>query len=194
MSQNTRSEEDNFRFLIAVAGKKRTMPPISYVPLRIEYQEDHNCTTPEFFNRMCSRRGFDLCLFLGNGYNLAHANVIDIIAKIILTDKFTGFGGIYADYTIMYNDHLLCESYSPVYDADILKHRTPLNIPFIATSSILPKFDTQIVALSLWDGLMSLMKQSVLLHIPQFLFTMDNPFASMPLATELNRINAIHFS
>jgi hypothetical protein len=191
--EGTEADHYSPSVVVAVAGPKREVL-VDYENVEIEYQEDYGESVPKFFNTLGGRRSVDLFVFLGEGYNFDTDKSLQTMIDIAMSDKFIGFAGVYSDMRVVHEGKEICCRYNPSYGIELVKKKVPLNVPFMISSKLFPTFHEEIQHLSLWDGILSIMADTMLFHVPKPLFTIDNALSSAQISEEINIINGYYFT
>lgn len=138
---------------------------------------------------------FDLYLFLGNNHNIADEKCIDTMSSALLSPQNRIFACAYADFEVVEESKVITYQYNPAYSGEFLKTGIILNFPFMLPSyHLIPKFNPGMEMLTLYDGLIQILKVAPMLHIAEPLFTIDNALTTVQLNRDIEKINELHFN
>lgn len=148
--------------------------------------------TGKFFNQAKNRAGYDYYVYLGKYYNFSSPSSLTRMVEYLNDVSRSFVVGVYSDLLLNDKDISFIQ-HLPSFDMKLIKGKFAFNTPFCVKKYLLPTFDENIQSLNLWDGFLSLSKQSVLFHIPEPLFKLDNALDTTLVNADLNIINEIYY-
>lgn len=180
--------------LVAVAGERREIPN-NYELAHFAYEDDYDdIGTGAMFNQLSNKRSYDLFIYLGQEYNLYNENSITEMVQWIWSEPLMGVGAIYTDISVCHKGTHICTKFNPGYRSSLYDEKYILNVPLVVKSSILPQFNPKIKHLNLWDGILQLMKNTMLFHMPKVMFSVDNAMDTPDIAEDVKLINDIYYT
>lgn len=179
--------------LVAVGGERRKIPN-NYELADFAYEADYgDIGTGAMFNQLTNKRSYDLFVYLGQEYNLNDENSITDMVNWFWNERLIGVGAIYTDISICHKGTYICTKFNPSYSSTLYDEKCVLNIPLMVKSAVLPVFNTNIKYLSLWDGILNLMKNTLLFHMPEVMFSVNNAMESPNVTGDIKIINDTYY-
>lgn len=132
-------------------------------------------------------------MYLGDGYSFLHDDSLEKMIEAVWNESMVGVGAVYCDIDVLHKGEKICTKYNPPYTKEMWEKRMVLNVPFLVKSAALPEFNEEIETLYLWDGMLWLMRHTLLFHIPKTLLQVQNGLEVPPFAQDIELINGTHY-
>ena len=183
---------DGPRVTVAVAGEARDIK-CDYENVEMVFQSDHDCNAAEMFNLVRNKRSTDLFFFMGADYNFAYDNSLTRMVDELWRDDRIHVGAVYTDLILCDEGERLCSVFNPAYDIGMSDKSRIMNIPFLVKSAIVPSFNTKLNELYLWDGMLQLVKNVMVFHMPCALIDIYNAMTMKLIPEEIQIIQNKHY-
>ena len=177
--------------IIVAGGSPR--PIIGNMDCDIVFQ-DNNESLAEFYNVVSNKRKYDLFVFIGEEHNFKTTESLKQLIDWFWHEDMIQIAGEYSDLSIVDNDNneVSCKI-NPTFRESLYKDKTILNIPFLVRSTVIPKFNTNVKTLCLWDGMLQLIKTNLALHFPYQIFTVNGSLNNEFINADIKTIHDTHY-
>lgn len=146
------------------------------------------------FNQLHNRHSYDLFVLLGDNCDLLDEDSLQAITDYLWSEDCIDIGAVYSDILITDKMGPVCVKNNPAYSSHLVNERIAMNIPFVCKKAILPHFNEELKKLYLWDGMLWLMKHTLLYHIPKPLFQLKDGMDQRDVRAEVKIINETHYN
>jgi len=145
------------------------------------------------FNQLKNKSSYDLFVYMSEEYNFASESSLSRMVEKFWSLDMTSIGAVYTDILVKHKDKEICVKVNPAYRSSFYEERIVLNIPFMAKSAILPTFNEEVEQLCLWDGMLWLTQNTLLYHIPETLFQIEDSMELKQIEKEIGIVHGTHY-
>ena len=134
--------------------------------------------------------GFDLLVFIDESYEFSSEDSLSELVEDFSGEDLNIVGAAYTDIQGIIEGYSFPIKINPSFNERLYKEKFIINSPFIMRSNLNIEFHEGIEFVSLWDGLLSLMKKTIVFHLPKQYFRITNLLSPNPQISE--EIKLIH--
>ena len=159
----------------------------------VEYLFASKGDNADVFNSAGLKKSFNVLVFMTKEYKFTDSESLRNLVGQFWTEELATVGAMYTDLAVDLEGGSCLVKNSPSFARSVYNSKQMLNIPFIVKSSVVPTFNQNVANLNLWDGLLSLMRNTIVFHTAHTFFTIKNMGASLVnIEKDVEVINAIH--